>query len=431
MLARRAPAHLLVPAFVAALASVATIGADLRWLAALGATISHGSVPRQLPFATASTTGWHDVPVLAELTLHWFDAALGEAGLVLVQVLAVAGGFAALVVGLRRASTPAAALIVGALAVIGCLPDVLIVRGQLFSVLLLPVLLLVLDRSPQRLWIVLPLLAIWSNLHGSVLVGLALVELHVLLARRDAWRVAVLAPFAVCATTQLWHTPAYYWGVSQNVAAKQGVGVWAPLGTSVADLLVVCVALALAAVAVAGRRSWRLWEAVAAAGLVAATVHAARFGTWLVLVLTYPAARALAPARPRTVPAVALAIPLVAAVLGIALARHSHGGRHAARAAATGAPVLAETIPAEEVELAGGRIWVADPIDAFRTRDQRTYLDWLRGRPGGREAVAHASLVLVVDGSAAARAAARDPRLARVAAQDGDTLYRVTAKARR
>jgi hypothetical protein len=93
--------------------------------------------------------------------------------------------------------------------------------------------------------------------------------------------------------------------------------------------------------------------------------------------------------------------------------------------------VLAETIPAEEVELAGGRIWVADPIDAFRTRDQRTYLDWLRGRPGGREAVAHASLVLVVDGSAAARAAARDPRLARVAAQDGDTLYRVTAKARR
>jgi len=415
----------------AALASLATIGADLRWLAALGAVIAHGRLPRQLPFATAPTTRWHDVPVLAELVLNWAHAALGERGFVLVHVLAVAGGFGALVVGLRRQSTPAGALLVGALVVLGCLPDVLIVRNQLFSVALLPVLLLVLERSPPRLWVVLPLLAVWSNLHGSVLVGLLLVELHVLLARRDAWPVALLAPLAVCATPQLWHTPAYYWDVSQNAAAAQGVGVWAPLDASPLDVLVVAVAVALAFAALTGRRSWRAWEVVAVLALAAATVHAARFGTWLLFVLAYPAARAVAPGRPRTVPALVYPLALAAAAAGIAFARHAHGGALAARAAAARVPVLADAIPAEQVELAGGRVWVANPIDAFRPRDQRLYLDWLRGRPSGRAAVAHASLVLVVDGGAAARAAARDPRLVHLATQDGDTLYRVTSKARR
>jgi hypothetical protein len=112
----------------------------------------------------------------------------------------------------------------------------------------------------------------------------------------------------------------------------------------------------------------------------------------------------------------------------------SHAARGhvlAARAAASGRTVLAEPIAAEVVEVDGGRVWVADPLDAFPRGDQRIYLDWSEGKPGGRAALAHASLVLVRDGSAAGRASAGDGALRRVARGDGYTLYRVAPKARR
>jgi hypothetical protein len=80
---------------------------------------------------------------------------------------------------------------------------------------------------------------------------------------------------------------------------------------------------------------------------------------------------------------------------------------------------------AEQVELAGGRVWVGDPIDAFRRRDQALYLDWLDGRASGRAALDHARLVLVRPGSKAANAAARDPRLVRIARDARAELYRV------
>jgi hypothetical protein len=72
-------------------------------------------------------------------------------------------------------------------------------------------------------------------------------------------------------------------------------------------------------------------------------------------------------------------------------------------------------------------VWVADPIDAFRRRDQRLYLDWLAGRPAGRAAVRHARLVLVSRTSSAGRVAAHDARLVRIAAESDGVLYRVRA----
>ena len=54
-----------------------------------------------------------------------------------------------------------------------------------------------------------------------------------------------------------------------------------------------------------------------------------------------------------------------------------------AAAAAQGAPILAEPVAAEQLALRGDRIWIGNPIDAFAPRDQRLYLDWLRGLPAG------------------------------------------------
>ena len=84
--------------------------------------------------------------------------------------------------------------------------------------------------------------------------------------------------------------------------------------------------------------------------------------------------------------------------------------------------MLADAIAAEQVEALSGRVWVANPLDAFRAEDQRLYLDWLRGE--GRAAVDHARLVLVRRESDAGKAAATDARLRVVRRNDRYALYR-------
>jgi hypothetical protein len=87
--------------------------------------------------------------------------------------------------------------------------------------------------------------------------------------------------------------------------------------------------------------------------------------------------------------------------------------------------VLAEPVAAEQVAVAGGTIWVANPLEAFRHSDQRLYLDWAAGKARGSAAVQHARLVLVLRDSAAGRAAVRDSRLMALRRTGNAVLYRV------
>jgi hypothetical protein len=82
-------------------------------------------------------------------------------------------------------------------------------------------------------------------------------------------------------------------------------------------------------------------------------------------------------------------------------------------------------VPAEQIAVAGGIVWVGDPIEAFRHRDQRLYLDWVAGKAGGSAAVEHAEFVLVLRSSPAGRASVRDPRLVPVLRDHRAVLYRV------
>jgi hypothetical protein len=63
---------------------------------------------------------------------------------------------------------------------------------------------------------------------------------------------------------------------------------------------------------------------------------------------------------------------------------------------ARGSPVLASGVMDEQVALAGGRIWVGNPIDAFSRADQAAYLDWLQGSAAGRDALAPQVRVVLV-----------------------------------
>src|SRR5205823_469556 len=132
-----------VVAFGAAVAAVAgTIGPDARWLSVLGRTIVRsGAVPHGVPYAAARSSGWHNVPVLAELCFHGLQIAAGDRGLLGAQVAATVVALGLLAAEARRlgasdSGTAAALLLVvagGLLAFAG-------IRAQLFGLVLFPLL---------------------------------------------------------------------------------------------------------------------------------------------------------------------------------------------------------------------------------------------------------------------------------------------------
>ncbi len=427
----RAMTPAVAAAAAATLAAAGLVGADLPWLVPVGKDVAAGALPHSIGFA-AATSHWHDPLALAQLVVWAVYRLLGDHGLLLLGAAAAAAAFASLAVGARRASTDGGALAVCLLVLLGGASSVLVTRVSLFSLALFPLLLLLLERESgtpsRRIWLAVPLLALWANLHGMVLAGLGLLLAYLTLerARRApalAAGVGLAGAAAVCATPALAATPLYYRGVFANEAAARGEGLWAPLGTGVFDLLYVVSALVLL---VLGARQLRLWEGAAVAVLAAASVHTARTGLWLLFVAAYPAARGLRRVRaPRPALAAVLGLTLAAlAILGLLRPRHDPVDALARRAAATQEVVLAEPLAAERVALHGGRVWVANPIDAFREPDQRLYLDWAAGRPAGAAAVARARLVLVSRTSEAGRLAARDRRLRPVAADGAEILYR-------
>ena len=242
----------------------------------------------------------------------------------------------------------------------------------------------------------------------------------------------------MCANPALWHTPSYVLGVLHNEAAKQAIGLWAPLSVhSWLDLAFGLAAVVLLAGALRARP--RAWELVALAGLALLTLHAARGGVWLALYAAPLAATGFGGhARSERIPRLArpVALALIAAVLlGLA-----HGplpsGAGAPLVARTltlahGTPVLAEDLLAEQVADAGGRVWLANPIDAFRESDQRVYVEWLRGVPAGDAALTHAPrAVLVRRNSKAERRLRTDARFHRVASDPRAVLYARSISAR-
>jgi hypothetical protein len=439
-LARNEPLVVCAALILLCCAFFGAVGADARWLAALGRVIAaRHAVPQGVPFAAAPSGHWHNVLVLPELLFHWLEAGLGgDRGLMLAQLVAVA---VALLVLSRDALAagagpgPSAAAL--ALAALGALPSLAIARVQLFSLVAFPLLVALLRseaRAPsRRIWLALPLLAVWSNLHGAVLLGLAVLLAYLLLDRvradpRRALAVAALAPLALCLTPELLGTVAYYRGVLTNVAAQRGLGLWGPLdlGAPFDDvMLVVTLILGLSLRRVRPAR----WELATMLLLAAATVHAARSGVWLLFFLVAPAALAFRERSWRRVPAVPVLVAALAAV-GISVARGpiaiGAGPGLIARAVtlAHGTPILAGDVIAEQVALAGGRVWVANPIDAFSHRDQGLWLDWSAGRPPGRAALGEGvRVVLVARGSGAERLMAGEAGFAAVAGDARARLY--------
>jgi hypothetical protein len=439
---RISPSVLLATAIgsiVALAALLSRVGSDAQWLAALGHVIAvRHAIPAGVPFAAAPTGRWPNPLVLAELIFAGLEVVLGDRGLMLAQLAAVAAGLAILAADARRggagaAGTGAALWVVA----VGAMGSLAIARVQLFSLVLFPALVALLRaqaRAPsRRIWLAVPLLAAWSNLHGAALLGLGVLIVYLVAQRAcraagESVAVAVAATLALGLTPALARTAAYYRGVLTNVAAERGLGMWGPLSLHAPlDVLMV---------AAAGWLLWRLrrtgvlrWEWAVIAVLAVLTIRADRDGVWLLMFLAGPAARALHPERAlRLLTPVALAAAAAALVVAVARGPLTSGAanglvRHAI-ALAHGSPVLADGSIDEQVALDGGRIWAGNPIDAFSHPVQSAYLDWVSGLPAGAGAVTSAvRVVLVSRGSATQALMARLPGFAAARIDGSVVLY--------
>jgi hypothetical protein len=169
---------------------------------------------------------------------------------------------------------------------------------------------------------------------------------------------------------------------------------------------------------------------VAIAGLLLLTIQSARGGIWLLFVLALPAAQGLHRIQDRPL---RLGVPMLLLAAAIAAGAFIRGPLPVgpsdqlidrAIGDSEGAPILAEPVAAEHVAAAGGKVWLANPLDAFSSTDQRLYLDWLEGKVAGDLAVTRVPQLILVDKtSAAGRRARNRPDLRKLASDDRAVLY--------
>jgi hypothetical protein len=421
---------LVATVIVGSSAALSLIGGDAAWLAALGRAVADlGRIPSGVPYAAAPSAHWPNAIVLAELIFHWLYEVGGARALMLAQLIAVAAAVVTLGIDAARYGAGRRGIAFALIAMwIGAMLSLSVVRVQLFSLFLFPVLLALLRaetrRPSTRIWLAVPLLGVWSNLHGAALVGLLvlLVYLAVERGRRQpllAGAIGTAAAAAMCLTPAGADTLSYYHGILVSQAVTSGSGLWAPLDLgSVHDLLLIA-----AAVAMAWGVTMCRWEQVVAVALALLSADASRSGIWLLFVLVAPAAAKLRDGAGRgrlltacaTVAGVALALSLIRGPLP------NGAGRpliDRALALAHGHPILADEQVAEQIALAGGTVWIANPLDAFSPRDQRAYIAWLDGKPGSLRPYGNIRVVLSAHGSDSSRLMDASPSF-KLAGSDG------------
>ncbi len=393
-----------------------------------------------MPFATAATTGWKDVPAGGEL-LFWaaYHALGGGRGLLALQVLAAAIAFGALARGLGREASTGSALVV-------CRdhprrrPARGAARGSL-DVLARP--LSGAPRAPpgrgaraeppdlargaarsrcgatstgarSRAGRSLPATSSSSSAAGGRPGRSSLLAGRHGRARRQCRALAHADLLPAC--------------LRKRPRAKDGSGLWSPLHLDFVGVLLLVALAALAALVVArgasgrGSGSSSRWP-----GSPPATVHVERSGDWLLFVAAYPAARALRLGAP-TAEAAALA--------------GARSRLHPAQPASRSDPraVAADRQARRADRPAASRRCRARAAGRDRRRaglgrrsDRRvpagpiSVSTWTGSRASrkGRAAVDHAGYVLVQTDSPAGRVAAADPRLGASPMPGTAALYRV------
>ena len=157
-----------------------------RWIAA------HGAVPRVDPFSfTMQGAPWVDFEWLAQLVYAGAFAIAGWTGVVVLAAAAVALAFGLLTRFLLRELPPAPAFMLVLAALSLAAPHTLARPHALVLPLMVAWTAALVGTSDRRAgppYAALPLLVLWANLHGSVIVGIGLIGPAVLEALVQADR---------------------------------------------------------------------------------------------------------------------------------------------------------------------------------------------------------------------------------------------------
>jgi hypothetical protein len=205
-----------------------------RWI------VQHG-LPAHDPLTVwASGRRWVDQQWLAQIAFYAIWKVGGIKLVMLIHtLLATTGIVIAALIARARGATARSVTWVALPVAFAYYPVASVMRAQSLAFPLFAIVLWLLlsdQRQPsRRIFLTLPLLALWANLHGSVLVGAGLVSLAGLLEivkqRRPTARnlILLLAPWAcVFASPYALHLPAYYEKILVGGDFKQLVTEWAP-----------------------------------------------------------------------------------------------------------------------------------------------------------------------------------------------------------
>ena len=285
-----------------------TFALDSFYALYTGRLVAHGGPPQHELLTTAGVRTWVDQQWLAQWLFYETDRLAGYAAVVFVCVaaVAVAGVLLARLMARHGGSFATAWASAAVIAVIVTTP---IARTQTLAYPLFIGLLWVLTDSirepgwkPSRL-VSIPLLLLWANLHGSVLLGAALAAAcfgleaarTIRASRRSAaYSIATAAAClaATLATPYGLSTLHYYASLMGNPAVSKYVNDWAHLRLTQASswpflALLVVSALALA---VARRRAksfvWFMEVGVAAI-LIGLGFYAVRYAVWAAIAAAY------------------------------------------------------------------------------------------------------------------------------------------------
>jgi hypothetical protein len=426
------------PAFVGALAVCLTwvgfkeLQPDSYRLLYAGRWIAQHGLPSHDGFTVAAGgRPFADQQWLSELLHYEAWRLAGYAGVVALSAVAFGLGYALIThVMRRRGVSPAVSVACGTLAIIGSL-SLTFVRAQNLAIPLFALVLwLCLDQregdAGRRIWLIPVVLALWANVHGSVLIGAAVAALFLslrALRSRDA-RFACAA--ALCAASPLatpygLHTLAYYTSMVGNAAVARADIEWdGPLVAPLALIQFLApLLLAAGATALAARRGHRPPAVLVIAVLVTAMadLSAMRNGLWLAIAAALLIAetatawlptRELSPAFAKATAVGALALASTAAVLMVARgasgyqahtplrelsAASSYVGDHAC------ARVMADTRSASALlwlhpELAG-RVGFDGELEAYAPAALSAWVDFQSADQPDWLAAAHGYQVLI------------------------------------
>jgi len=288
------------------------------WLALTSGRVVADGGPPSADSLTAWTLGrdWIDQQWLGQLALYqiWSAGGLGLVGF--VHVVIVIGTFAfALTVARRSGGSSRHVALVGLLAI---LPVGLVagnIRTQTFA---LPLFVLVLwllsrdSRAPSRhVFLTFPLLVLWANVHGSVIVGAGLVAMAGVLAVADGIRgkhsririghgAAMLAtvPLALLATPYGAALLTYLRDTFGNPEIAKIAPEWMPTALEPVHAPFYLLAALTVGLVARYRRQLTTFEQIALAVLLVGALAAERNLAWFALAATLLLAPLWTPRRP-------------------------------------------------------------------------------------------------------------------------------------